>query len=848
MNRRHSILIIDDTEGLPEVISSQLAKKDYIVHTVSTVAEARVLLTVAEPPTFILADRMLEGGAIEERELARLCREASTVSAEVLVYTDKHSLTEEQQYKILNQGAYRVLDKDDVEKFKNDVDSLIRDFDERADLTDELNADISEERSKFITALIGADVSLSVLDHRYVHRYSKTAPELLSKATPESSSDSALARVGVCQSQCWLAQHNQHPKRQQCWGCTVAEVFKAEKTVEGLFLNRQPNGSVGWVDVQSKPIKSRIGNIIAVREAVAEASEVVLSNLTLERRLRLIAESLIRAGFGRARIYTFDTAGTSANLHAAAAWSDDALNPKSDYFDSIRSLSLDLASLDSCPYAREANESRFGNFVDKWKAADKVSPLKVKLKLEPPYFDVPVYRENGQLHSWISVDFVGMPEQLRARAIQYYAKKETLTWLREEFGREVRLADHTEGKQGYREKFMAVRRARFGIANARSVDGAIREIREAYRSLLPPRCRVSVRIKREDKLQEFDKLCWGTADEQSQANFSLDNPNSFSVALVKYPLAKWINNYPEYVVEARRTGEPIGYPPLDTQSTAQIPLKLENIVLGTLSIGSPEPIQWEEEGYREPLIMLAKDIALVLRDLALQEDIDRAMDERAAMIAYSVSVSADGLWRHWAQQRLSEVSARIGIIRTELQSTTPKMNELVRNLIAVGDVITRIQTAQLVKDAPPSCSIEAVLSRLGEIYAEKSPTPTFSSSDDYVLELPEFILRDILMILLDNAISSIQSSGQGTTVKVNAHRENECIYIDVLDDGPGIAPDLQPRIFRGFVKSNKGRGLGLLYARGAALNYQGDLAFVSRAGATRFTLRLPLIKLEGIEE
>ena len=603
-----------------------------------------------------------------------------------------------------------------------------------------------------------------------------------------------------------------------------------------MFLNRHANGSVGWVDVQSKPIKSlTTGNTIAVREAVAETSHVVLSNLTLERRLLLIAESLIRVGFGRARIYTFDTAGTNANLRAAAAWTDDPHNPKSEYFESIRSLNLEI---DACPYALDAHENRIGSFVAEWKL-DGPSPLADRIDLQPPYFDVPIYRDDGMLHSWLSADFVGMDTDLRKKAIAHYARKESLTWLREEYGREIRLADDTEGKPGYREKFQIARRARFGIANAKSVDGAINEISIAFRDLLP-QCRASVRMKREYELQEFRRLSWGSHGPETIPDLALDDSGSLAVAVVNHPIPKWISNYPEYARNARKRGTPVGYLPAATQSTAQIPLKLENIVLGTLSISSPTTINWEEEGYKQPLSALAKDIALVLRDLALQEEIDRAMDERAAMIAYSVSVSADGLWRHWAQQRLSQVSAIIGIIRTELANGTLENSELDRNLIELSGVVTRIQTAQLANDAPPSCSTEAVFSRLKEIYALQRPVPTFSADGTYDLKVPEFILRDILMILLDNALRAIQTSSRTGGVTLSTRLSEAFLAIDVADDGPGISEEMQLRIFRGFVRSEKGQGLGLLYARGAALNYGGDLTFASRPGATRFTLKLPL--------
>lgn len=844
MRRKHSILIIDDTDFLPEAIASKLTKKGYVVNVVHTVTEGRNYLRRADPPTFVLADRMLDNGPIEVRELVGLCQEAAAVSAEVLVYTDRDNLGEEKQYEILNKGAYRVLNKDDVEKLRDDVDTLIIDFDERADLAEELNADTSEERSKFITALIGADVSLSVLDDKYRHRYSKSAPPPLDQANLENVGKTVPERPGVCQSQCWLAQFHEPAVPQKCWGCTVAEVFESGTTVEGLFLNRQSNGSVCWVDVQSKPIKSpTTGNIIAVREAVAAASAVVLSNLTLERRLQLIAESLIRAGFGRARIYTFDTAGEIATLRAAAAWSDDPLSPKSIYFEGISSLNLELSA---CPYAKQAHENRIGLFVTEW-TEKGASPLSSRIELKPPYFDVPIYRDDRSLHSWLSVDFAGIEEPLRTKAIDHYARTESLTWLREEYGREIRLADDTEGKQGYREKFEIVRRARFGIFNAKSVDDAIKEIRDAFSALLPE-CQVTVRIKKDSELDKFDRLCWSAIEAETIPKYSLDDSRSLAVAVVKHPLPKWISDYPTYVERAKENGDPIGYFPEGTRSAAELPLRLENIVLGTLGISSPTPFQWADDGYKEPLIAFTKEIALVLRDLALQEAIDRAMSDRAAMIAYSISVSADGLWRHWAQQRLSEVSARVATVRTKLESRTLQPEELTEYLKSVSGVIHRIQTAQPLKDVVTVCSLNEVLSRLQEIYADKRPLPKFPTGSDCRIAVPEFTLRNILMILLDNALWSIQSSGLGSNVTVAVHRLDDFLTINVSDDGPGISREVQTQIFRQTVPSTKGQGFGLLYARGAALQYSGDLSFSSVPRATQFSLKLPLLKEKEMGE
>ena len=255
-----------------------------------------------------------------------------------------------------------------------------------------------------------------------------------------------------------------------------------------------------------------------------------------------------------------------------------------------------------------------------------------------------------------------------------------------------------------------------------------------------------------------------------------------------------------------------------------------------------EGLQWLERGLTQSLPTAS--MTRVLRDLSLHEELNRAMADRAAMIAYSVSVSGDGLWRHWAQQRLAEASALVGRTR-HLISTKPTTQtaELEQLLKQISSVITNLHTAQPVNDAPLKCSVKAGFARLSKIYSQRKPQPLFLGSVDNTLRIPEFIFYNILVVLLDNALQSIQSSGVGNSVTVSARRENDFMEVEVLDDGPGIPDSEHGFIFQQPLESNKGWGLGLLYARGAAMQYGGDLTFLSSPGMTRFTLRLPLHSL-----
>ena len=105
-------------------------------------------------------------------------------------------------------------------------------------------------------------------------------------------------------------------------------------------------------------------------------------------------------------------------------------------------------------------------------------------------------------------------------------------------------------------------------------------------------------------------------------------------------------------------------------------------------------------------------------------------------------------------------------------------------------------------------------------------------------------LRQVLMNLIDNAIKYSPTGGE---VEVRAYGDDGLVFIDVRDDGPGIAKNDQRLIFEKFGRvsgagaTKPGTGLGLFIARSIAEAHGGALDVVSSPdqGST-FTLELPL--------
>jgi two-component system, OmpR family, sensor kinase len=99
-------------------------------------------------------------------------------------------------------------------------------------------------------------------------------------------------------------------------------------------------------------------------------------------------------------------------------------------------------------------------------------------------------------------------------------------------------------------------------------------------------------------------------------------------------------------------------------------------------------------------------------------------------------------------------------------------------------------------------------------------------------------VRQVIRILLDNALTH---TPEGTKVTVTTYAANRRAELTVSDDGPGIPPRVQGRIFERFYTADSagGSGLGLAIARELAQRMEGRVAIASSKRFTAFTLDLP---------
>jgi signal transduction histidine kinase len=102
-------------------------------------------------------------------------------------------------------------------------------------------------------------------------------------------------------------------------------------------------------------------------------------------------------------------------------------------------------------------------------------------------------------------------------------------------------------------------------------------------------------------------------------------------------------------------------------------------------------------------------------------------------------------------------------------------------------------------------------------------------------------LNQVWTNLIDNAIDAMGGKGH---LWIRTSLEGDRVLIEIADDGAGISPEIQPRIFEQFFTTKevgKGTGLGLDIARRIVVGqHKGEIRFDSQPGDTRFQVRLPI--------
>ncbi|CAD6528424.1 ATP-binding protein [Paraburkholderia metrosideri] len=162
---------------------------------------------------------------------------------------------------------------------------------------------------------------------------------------------------------------------------------------------------------------------------------------------------------------------------------------------------------------------------------------------------------------------------------------------------------------------------------------------------------------------------------------------------------------------------------------------------------------------------------------------------------------------------------RAGIIRSAY---------LVSQMLSLARADTRASTAQL-----EDVDVREVIA---DVIAAHLPIAMARNIDLGVAHLDAAVVRatktDVQVVVKNLVENALRYGVEGGTVDVRVTANDATVSIEVIDDGPGIAPQLQELVFERFVRVGstdvEGSGLGLAIVRATLAKYGGRARVSSR--------------------
>ncbi len=191
------------------------------------------------------------------------------------------------------------------------------------------------------------------------------------------------------------------------------------------------------------------------------------------------------------------------------------------------------------------------------------------------------------------------------------------------------------------------------------------------------------------------------------------------------------------------------------------------------------------------------------------------------------------------------------LLSTELDAERRAALEVVRAQALRSRTITRDLLAYVRKGGhrplvpqAPGPILDGVVRAIRPGLARGVRLEAHIADGDVALELDRAGFEQVVTNLITNAAHAAARDG---AVRLEARRDGGDYVIDVIDDGPGIPPELLGRIFEPFFTtkgSGQGVGLGLSVSLGIVEEHHGTLTVQDRPeGGACFTVRLPVSTL-----
>ena len=205
---------------------------------------------------------------------------------------------------------------------------------------------------------------------------------------------------------------------------------------------------------------------------------------------------------------------------------------------------------------------------------------------------------------------------------------------------------------------------------------------------------------------------------------------------------------------------------------------------------------------------------------------------------------------HEVKNPINAIVLHLQLLQNKLKQTDP---DTLRHMEVIGNEIHRLdRVVQILVDftRPRDLRMEEVdmrslLEEVTVLAAPDAAQHNVTVADEFPDDAIEARVDADLMkqAVLNLVLNGVQAMPNGGTLTLATRREDESVVVEVRDQGDGIPPELQEKIFELYFTTKKGgSGIGLAQAYQIMQWHYGSIDFETTPGAgTTFRLRIPVV-------
>ncbi len=234
---------------------------------------------------------------------------------------------------------------------------------------------------------------------------------------------------------------------------------------------------------------------------------------------------------------------------------------------------------------------------------------------------------------------------------------------------------------------------------------------------------------------------------------------------------------------------------------------------------------------------------VTLHDAETRRQLELQLDVSSRLAAIS---RLTGGVAHEIKNPLNAIALHVEVLKSKLEPDDPEVNVILKEIKRLDHVVkTFLSFNQPISiEAKPfdlSRLAEEVIDLIGPEARSKGIEIERQLDDPQWINGDGQILNQAVLNVVMNALEAMNPGGH-LVIATAACADSEC-SLSVTDDGPGIPPEIQDKIFNLYFSTKKsGSGIGLAMTFRLVQLHSGSIGFSSEPGkGTSFVLRFPAL-------